>query len=115
MTKAELRERLLGGAAMDDLFEFRCGQECEIFKATRFEPGDEIIYIPDLSLNMIPVTDPADDPEAVEEILDCCYTGDDFIEECGGDIRKARYLFWYCDWQHPSSALPEIEDEMENE
>ena len=111
MTKAELREKLLGGAVMDNLFAFRNGQDCEIFKAARFEQGDDIIYIPDLALNLIPVTEPASGPEDVEEIVGCCYTGNNFIEECGGDVEKARHLFWYCDWQHPSSALPEIDDE----
>ena len=115
MTKAELRKKLLGGAIMDDLFTFRGGQDCDIFKAARFEPGDEIIYIPDLALNLIPVTEPANDLKDVEEIVDCCYTGNDFIEECGGDKEKARHLFWYCDWQHPCSALPEIEDDEEDE
>ena len=52
MTKAELREKLLGGAVMDDLFAFRNGQDCEIFKATRFERSDDIIYIPDLAINL---------------------------------------------------------------
>ena len=113
MTKDELREKLLGGAIMDDLFAFRDGQECDIFKAARFELGDQIIYIPDLALNLIPVTEPANDPEDVDEIVDCCYTGNDFAAECNGDVEKARRLFWYCDWQHPSSALPEIEDEAE--
>ena len=80
MTKAELREKLLGGAIMDNLFAFRNGQDCEIFKAARFEQGDDIIYIPDLALNLIPVTEPANFPEDVEEIVGCCYTGNDFIE-----------------------------------
>lgn len=115
MTKAELREKLLGGAIMDDLFAFRNGKDCEIFKAARFGQGDDIIYIPDLALNLIPVTEPANDPKDVEEIVDCCYTGNDFIEECDGDVEKARHLFWYCDWQHPCSALPEIDDEEEAE
>ena len=69
---------------MDDLFAFRNGQDCEIFKATRFERSDDIIYIPDLALNLIPVTEPANGPEDVEEIVGCCYTGNDFVEECGG-------------------------------
>ena len=43
MTKAELRERLLKGAVMDDLFEFREGQECWMFKAPKFEPGEDIL------------------------------------------------------------------------
>lgn len=113
MTRAELREKLLGGAIMDELFTFRSGQECDIYKAAKFAPGSEIIYIPDLALNLIPVTEPAVDPDDVEEIIANCYTGDDFIEECGGDIEKAKHLFWYCDWQHPCSALPEIDDDEE--
>ena len=72
MTKAELREKLLGGAIMDNLFAFRNGQDCEIFKAARFEQGDDIIYIPDLALNLIPVTEPANFPEDVEEIEVMC-------------------------------------------
>ena len=65
---------------MDDLFAFRNGQDCEIFKATRFERSDDIIYIPDLALNLIPVTEPANGPEDVEEIVGCCYTGNDFVD-----------------------------------
>ena len=99
VTKAELRERLLKGAVMDDLFEFREGQECWMFKAPKFEPGDDILYIPDTDLNNIPV---AERPTCYEEIED-------------GNVEKAERLFWYCDWQHPSAALPEIEDDEEDE
>ena len=49
--------------------------------------------------------------DLIIEILDECYSGDDFIELCDGNVEMAERLFWYCDWQHPSSALPEIEDE----
>lgn len=113
MTKAELRERLCKGAIMDDLFEFREGQECWMFKAAKFEPGDDILYIPDTGLNDIPVAEHPTCYEEIEEIIDQCYTGNDFIEECGGDVTMAERLFWYCDWQHPSAALPEIEDDEE--
>ena len=41
-------------------------------------------------------------------------TGDDFLEECGGDVEMARRLFHYVDWQHPSAAVPEIADEEED-
>ena len=113
MTKAELRERLRKGHIMDDLFEFRSGQECEIFKSDHFEPGEEILYIPDICLNEIPIAEHPHSYEEIEDILEQCYTGNDFIEECGGDVTKAVRLFEYVDWQHPSSALPEIEDEEE--
>lgn len=115
MTKTELREKLLGGAIMDDLFEFHEGQECWMFKAPEFKPGENILYIPDADLNDIPIVEHPTCEEEIEEIIDQCYTGNDFIEECGGDVEKARHLFWYCDWQHPSSALSEIEDDEEAE
>lgn len=54
MKKQELREYLKAGYFMDDAFDFGPGQDCEIFKADHFESGDEIIYIPDVYLNMIP-------------------------------------------------------------
>lgn len=115
ITKDELRLALEGGARLIDMFDFRPGQECEIFKSERFQTGDEIIYIPDLSLNDLPIDLVIDDPEAVEDILNNCYTGNDFLEECGGDRDLAEQLFYYVDWQHPSSALPEVEDDEEEE
>lgn len=113
MTKAELRERLRKGAIMDDLFDFCEGQECWMFKAAGFKPGEDILYIPDLDFNDIPVAEHPKTYEEIEDIIDQCYTGDDFIEECDGNTEKAKRLFWYCDWQHPSSAYPEICDEEE--
>ena len=115
LTKDELRLALEGGAKLIDMFYFQPGQECEIFKAERFRAGDEIIYIPDLSLNEIPIDMVIDDQEAVEDILDSCYTGNDFLEECGGDQDLAERLFHYVDWQHPSSALPEVEEDNEDD
>lgn len=115
LTKDELRLALEGGARLIDMFDFLPGQECEIFKSERFRTGDEIIYIPDLSLNEIPIDMVIDDPEAVEDILDSCYTGNDFLEECGGNRALAERLFHYVDWQHPSSALPEVEDDEDDE
>lgn len=113
MTKSELRDHLKAGYFMDDAFIFGPGQECMIFKADEFKPGDEIIYIPDTHLNEIPIGTTVTDDEIIDEVIGKCYTGDDFIEECGGDEELAERLFWYCDWQHPGSALPEVEDEDE--
>jgi len=113
MTKTELRDYLKAGYLMADAFDFGPGQDCEIFKADCFEPGDEIIYIPDTALNEIPMDEPITDAEAIEEVLGICYTGQDFVDECGGNKDLAERLFWYCDWQHPSSALPEVDEEEE--
>lgn len=115
MTKAELREYLKAGYPMDDAFDFRPGQLCEIFKADHFKPGDDIIYIPDVHLNMIPIGSPIIDDEVIDHVVESCYTWYDFVELCGGDTDLAERLFWYCDWQHPSSALPEVDDREEEE
>lgn len=115
MTKAELLAHLKAGRFMDDAFSFGPGQDCDIFKADQFRAGDEIIYIPDVYLNAIPMGTCITDEETIEEVIGNCYTGDDFIEECGGDRELAERLFWYCDWQHPISAHTEIEDEEEEE
>lgn len=104
MTKTELRAKLLSGAKLEDLFPWRPGQDCDIFKDYPFTVDDEIIYIPDVYLNCLFST-----PD-VDEILANCYTGQDFVDECDGDIVLAERLFEECDWQHPSSLLAEIED-----
>lgn len=126
MTKTELRELLRQGWTLDQLFQWTEGQDCMIFKADDFIPGDEVLYIPDLGLNDIP-TDVKlnvdnsmnkDDPgwpnmtaeEQIRVVLSYCYTGADFIEQCEGDEALAYRLFWYCDWQNPCSAYPEICD-----
>ena len=96
MAKAELKAALENGQCMVDLLEFCSGQECEIFKSDRFVAGDEILYIPDLQLNEIHMERPITDPEELEDVLSQCYTGDDFLEECGGDMELAIELFLYC-------------------
>lgn len=110
VTKDELRSLLMGGRTLDSIFAFGPGQECEIFKAPEFYPGDEIIYIPDIALNEIPIDkNIRADIEGIFDILGMCYTGNDFIEEAGGDLNIAEELFNFCDWQHPSSAMTDME------
>ena len=119
MTKSELRYKLQNGLTLSDCFEFRSGQDCEIFKAKEFDDSEQIIYVPDIDLNELRMyvdnavcTDGEKEmADVIDEIIGCCYTGTDFVELCEGNLEKAAYLFDYCDWQHPSSAYPEIDDE----
>lgn len=113
ITKAMLRSQLQRGHTLNDLLTFVPGQGCEIFKAGKFATGDVVIYVPDVCLNHIPLDRPITDPEELEEVLSQCCTGQDFIDECGGDAKKANRLFNYCDWQHPSSAIDELADDGE--
>lgn len=113
-TKGELRKAISGGMALKDILSFGPGQDCEIFKAKEFSDGEKVIYVPDVALNEIPIDRPVTDPDELESVLSCCYTGNDFIEVCDGSLELAERLFWYCDWQHPSSAYSEVcEDEEE--
>jgi len=113
ITKTMLRSHLQQGQTLNDILAFGPGQDCEIFKADRFYPGDTVIYVPDVCLNHIPIDRSITDPEELAEVLSNCYTGQDFINECGGDVEKAKHLFCYCDWQHPSSAVDELADNEE--
>lgn len=114
MTKDELREALENGTCVGTLFDLSDGQECLIFKEKLFEVGDDILYIPDVYLNEIPLWRSLKNEE-IEEVIDKCYTGNDFLKECTGDANLAKALFCYCDWQHPSSALSEVIDYVEEE
>lgn len=111
MTKAELETLLRSGEKLMEMFDFGPGQECEIFKANCFEIGDGIIYIPDISLNELQIGRPIKGPDEMENIIANCYTGKDFVDKCCGNQEMAKRLFLYCDWQHPSSAVDEIEDD----
>ena len=113
ITKTMLRSQLQQGHTLNDLLAFGPGQDCEIFKADKFYPGDVVIYVPDVVLNHIPLERPITGPEELDEVLSNCYTGQDFIDECQGDTEKAEHLFFYCDWQHPSSAVDELADDEE--
>ena len=115
VTKQDLRVQLQQGRTLNDLLAFGPGQDCEIFKADKFYPGDVVIYVPDVYLNHIPIDRPITDSEELAEVLSGCYTGQDFINECGGDKEKAERLFGYCDWQYPSSALDDLADDDEEE
>lgn len=113
ITKVMLQSQLQQGHTLNELLAFGPGQNCEIFKADKFYPGDVVIYVPDVCLNHIPLDSPITDQKELDEVLSQCYTGQDFIDECHGDTEKAECLFCYCDWQHPSSAVDELADDGE--
>ena len=117
MTKYELKARLESGEIMDRLFRFRSGQDCMIFKADRFQTGNEILYIPDAGMNDIPLDSPIIG-RRINEVLSCCYTGNDFEQACrdaGVNEEYAERLFQLCDWQHPSTILGEGWSDKEDE
>lgn len=113
VTKEQLEKHLLSGGHLDDLLPDCNGQECVIYKADRFYLGDTIVYIPDYDLNDI-ISFMSVDADAAKHILEHCYTGNDILQDCGGNIIVARHLFAYIDWQHPSSALVELQEDDED-
>lgn len=100
--------QLLSGKTIRELFCFQSGQGCDIFKAKEFAPGSDILYIPDLDVHDIPYDAPITEEGDIKEALSNCYTGEDFLKECHGDEKVAALLFYWCDWQSPSAAAPEV-------
>lgn len=115
MTKTEIRNALCKGGKLEDILDFSDGQDCQIYKDRFFRTlPDNVIYIPDITLNEIPIDRPVS-REEIEHILGNCYTKQDFLGECDGDTILAYRLFCYIDWQHPSSAYPEVDYEDEED
>ena len=102
MNRAQVKQELLKGRSLEELFEFMSGQECDIYKG-EFSLSDDIIYIPDIDLNEIPIHE-AIEKEEVDRVINAMYSGLDFLEQCERKEELAEELFGYCDWQHPSSA-----------
>lgn len=100
MTKKELKDKLIAGVYLIDLFDFTDGQECVIYKGN-FEVSENIIYIPDVDMNEIDIESVLEDEE-IKNVIHCCYTGKDFMKECKGHEDLARELFEFVDWQHPN-------------
>jgi len=63
ITKTMLRSQFQQGQTLNDILAFGPGQDCEIFKADRFYPGDTVIYVSDVYLNHIPLDRSITDPE----------------------------------------------------
>lgn len=101
MNKTELRVKLEAGEELENIFEFIDGQNCLIYKTKHFEMSDNIIYIPDVDLNEIDTESVLEDEE-IENVLNHCYTGNDFVDECNGHREVAKELFDFVDWQNPN-------------
>lgn len=108
MTKNEIRKLLMNGVAFSDILPMKTGQECTIMKTewpdNPAENMNEVIYLPDISLNDDDVYVDRKDltPKEVDDLLTDCYTVRDFIKEGYGNETVAHDLFNFCDWQHPN-------------
>lgn len=95
MTREEAKELLEQGKRIDEIFPLSEGQDCMIYKG-EWSEGDDIIYIPDIELNELDSDLPA------EHKVSYMYTGKDFINEAFGNVKAAKELFDFCDWQNPN-------------
>lgn len=116
ITKEYLRKELECGKRLKDLFEFSDGQDCIIYKG-KFDMNnaENIIYIPDIFLNDIDIeTDFLTEME-IKNVLENCYTTEDFMVEAQGNVNLAENLFNYVDWQHLDlhDLLEGYEDEQD--
>lgn len=101
MTKEILRKELECGKCLKDLFEFSYGQDSIIYKGKfDLENAENIIYIPDIFLNDIDIETDFLTEREIENVLENCYSTEDFLEEAQGHVNLAESLFDYVDWQH---------------
>ena len=116
MTKQEIRAELENGAMLEDLLLFSAGQDCDIFKS-EFNPSmpDEVCYIPDIYLDEIKAWEKNLTDEEIEELLSDCYTVQDIIDACEGNVTMAERVFNYIDWQHPSTGFDELSMDNDEE
>lgn len=105
INKQEVIEQLKTGKTLSDLFKLQMVRNV-IYKGD-FAATDDIIYIPDIDLNEIPINIPLT-KERLKDIEYDLYSGNDFINECKGNVKLAKELFDWCDWSHPSSAINDI-------
>lgn len=116
MTIEKVRERLNNGEMLSEIFNFTDGQDCLIYKG-EWNPGDDVIYIPDIDLNEIPIDRSLERwteyyANEIELAISNMYTGRDFVMIADGDKDVAEKLFYYCDWQNPSSAIDEVLEDV---
>ena len=116
MTEEILRKELECGKALKDLFEFSDGQDCTIYKGKfNLEKAENIIYIPDIFLNDIDIETDFMTEREIENVINNCYSTEDFMVEAQGHVNLAESLFAYVDWQHPDlyDLLEGYDDEQE--
>lgn len=101
ITKEYLRKELECGKALKDIFEFTDGQDSTIYKGKfDLENKENIIYIPDIFLNDIDIDADFMTEREIENVINNCYTTEDFMVETQGHVNLAEDLFNYVDWQH---------------
>lgn len=94
MTREILRKELECGKRLKDLFEFSGGQDCTIYKGKfDLENAENIIYIPDIFLNDIDIDADFLTEMEIKNVLNNCYTTDDFLEKAQGHVNLAKSLF----------------------
>lgn len=117
MTRTELKKALEAGASLEEILPVSDGQECRIVKLSW--PADvknnleEVIYIPDLSLNEIDYDSECLPLEEIAHIVAYTYTVRDFLQEASFNVELARDIFCQCDWQHPE--IQDLKDCTDND
>lgn len=101
ITKECLRKELECGKRLKDIFEFSDGQDCVIYKGKfDLENRKDIIYIPDIFINDIDIEADFLTEMEIKNVLENCYTTEDFIEEAQGHVNLAERFFSLVDWQY---------------
>lgn len=97
MTKTELRERLASGKPLEDVLTFKNGY----YKSKKFFVNDNfIVYIPDLTVLDICTYNSLHEEE-IDDVIEHCYTGNDFMKISKDHGLLAKDLWDFVTWQNP--------------
>lgn len=106
MTFKEIQEKM-GFEDIGQGFGYKNYDVWDISACNDFYASDLIVYIPEYCYN--------DDTIIKQISVDNCYTREDFEKLCKNTSINADFLFDACDWQHPSSLLDEMLNDVEEE
>ena len=101
MTKEYLRKELECGKCLKEIFEFSDDQDCTRYIG-RFDldNAENIIYIPDIFINNIDIETDFLTEREIKNVLENCYSTEDFIKEAQGHVSFAERLFSLVNWQY---------------
>lgn len=106
MTKYELKKELIKGTPIGEIFELKEEAESYIYKAERFRPSCDVIYVMINKDSKIKPDVPLDGNTVKDFLIENCYNGFNFIDICKGHEKLADVLF--CNTEKQSPRLQDI-------
>lgn len=110
ITKDQAIALLKEGKSIAEIFDLIEYEKYQFYKAKEWDPGDTVLYIPDLWNHGVPAhVSLLLSDEDIETMMQLLFTGRDFIEICEGDKAIAKEVFENIDGAMPKEAYEDVE------